>query len=158
MNAEPFFSPVPTSPPQSEAVASTPAADGPPLPDDVTVLKAMIRELLATLQQTQHERDGVQQRLDVLLRKLYGPKAERFDPNQPWLLPELAPTAAAGEPAMATAPVANVTAATAKAPVPGHGRKPLPKELRRERVEHTLSEAERICPCCGLVCQKFVLG
>jgi transposase len=46
-----------------------------------------------------------------------------------------------------------VTAAKAK--TPGHGRQVLPQELRRERIEHTLSEAERRCPCCGVVCQKF---
>jgi hypothetical protein len=62
-----------------------------PLPDDPVVLKQMIQELLATLHQREHELAGVQQRLDQLLRRLYGPKAERFDPNQPWLLPELAP-------------------------------------------------------------------
>ncbi len=48
----------------------------------------MIVELLAALKQAQHECDGLRQRLDQLLRRLYGPKAERFDPNQPWLLPE----------------------------------------------------------------------
>src|SRR4051794_16554174 len=71
----------------------------PPLPDDVAVLKAMIRELLASLQTERREREGLAQRLDLLLRKLYGPKAERFDPNQPWLIPEMAPDAAATEPA-----------------------------------------------------------
>jgi hypothetical protein len=64
-----------------------------PLPSDVLTLHAMIRELVASLKKEQHEREGIQQRLDLLLRKLYGPKAERFDPNQPWLLPELAPDA-----------------------------------------------------------------
>src|SRR6185295_19832333 len=64
-----------------------------PLPEDVPTLQALIRELLDALKKEQHEREGVQQRLDLLLRKLYGPKAERFDPNQPWLLPELAPSA-----------------------------------------------------------------
>jgi transposase len=128
-----------------------------PLPDDVAVLKAMIRELLEALQKTRHERDGVQERLDLLLRKLYGPKAERFDPNQPWLLPEMAPGVAAANdaavPDEAVAPPASE--APAKVKKPGHGRKPLPADLRRERIEHTLPEAERVCPCCGLVCAKF---
>ena len=71
----------------------------PPLPDDVATLHAMIVELLEALQQSQHECAGLQQRLEQLLRRLYGPKAERFDPNQPWLLPELA---GAAEPAKAS--------------------------------------------------------
>jgi transposase len=150
MSAERFISTSPTPP---AAVVATPSPDGLPLPDDVTALKAMIRELLATLQQAKDERDGLQQRLDLLLRKLYGPKAERFDPNQPWLLPEMAPTAATSDVPVTSAD--DATAATAKTPAKGHGRKPLPKELRRERVEHTLTEAERVCPCCGVVCQKF---
>ena len=62
----------------------------PPLPNDVPTLQAMILELLSALKKEQHERAGLQQRLDQLLRRLYGPKAERFDPNQPWLLPEMA--------------------------------------------------------------------
>ncbi len=62
----------------------------PPLPGDLAVCHAMIVELLDALKKSQHECDGLQQRLDQLLRRLYGPKAERFDPNQPWLLPELA--------------------------------------------------------------------
>jgi transposase len=165
MNAERSISTAPL-PPADAATAATSSAPVPerhradatavPLPDDVAVLKAMIRELLEALQQTRHERDGVQERLDVLLRKLYGPKAERFDPNQPWLLPEMAPDAAANGEAVADEPVAPAArATTAKTKQAGHGRKPLPADLRRERIEHTLSEAERVCPCCGLVCAKF---
>ena len=72
---------------RSTSLVTTPIPVGAdtPLPDDVPVLHAMIRELLDALKKTRHECDGVQQRLDLLLRKLYGPKAERFDPNQPWL-------------------------------------------------------------------------
>src|SRR5262249_5178264 len=71
------------------SVLASPAASRvmPPLPDDPALLKQMILELLAALQEERHEREGLQQRLDQLLRRLYGPKAERFDPNQPWLLP-----------------------------------------------------------------------
>jgi transposase len=166
MNAERSTS-TPPLPPANVATAATSSAPVPerlgadttaaPLPDDVAVLKAMIRELLEVLQKTRHERDGVQERLDLLLRKLYGPKAERFDPNQPWLLPEMAPGVAAANgaavPDEAVEPA--TSAATAKAKKPGHGRKPLPAELRRERIEHALPEVERVCPCCGLVCAKF---
>jgi transposase len=136
-----------------------------PLPTDVAVLQAMIRELLEALQKTRHERDGVRERLDLLLRKLYGPKAERINPNQPWLLPEMAPGAANADAVAAPvdqAAAANETAMTAAngaAATPskrqGHGRQRLPADLRRERTEHTLPEAERTCPCCGVVCQKF---
>jgi transposase len=139
---------------QPAATSSPSASADPPLPEDVAVLQAMIRELIAALHQVRHERDGVQERLDLLLRKLYGPKAERFDPQQPWLIPEMAPGDADAAPAEPLA-TAEDTPATSKGQSKGHGRKPLPADLRRQRVEHTLAEAERICPCCGLVCQKF---
>src|SRR5207247_1191219 len=105
----------------------------------------------------QHERAGLQQRLDQLLRRLYGPKAERFDPHQPWLLPELATaddTNGQTNPAPAASDDQTVTEA-AKPKRPGHGRKKLPADLPRRRVEQTLPEAQRLCPCCGEVCPKF---
>src|SRR5947207_5193648 len=60
------------------------------LPDDPAVLKSMILELLATLHDKDRELEGVRHRLDLLLRRLYGPRGERFDPNQPLLFTELA--------------------------------------------------------------------
>ena len=128
------------------------------LPDDVPTLQAMIRELLDALKKEQHEREGVQQRLDLLLRKLYGPKAERFNPEQPWLLPELATAAVTestesrGEESPAPE---DANTATPKRQRHGGGRKKLPDNLQRIRMEHTLSEAERVCPCCNEVCVKF---
>jgi transposase len=117
----------------------------------------MIVELLDALKKEQREREGLQHRLDQLLRRLYGPKAERFDPNQPWLLPELTPGDNVGNDTTSapTPPADTDTAATAKPKRPGHGRKKLPQELPRRRVEHTLPESQRLCPDCGHVCQKF---
>jgi transposase len=152
-------------PPPPAAAGTTPPRHDPscpnhasvPLPNDVAVLQAMICELLETLKKANRDREGLQQRFDLLVRKLYGPKAERFDPNQPWLLPEMAPAAANADAATdAAAPdAADDKTATEKPKAKGHGRKPLPKDLPRTRTEHTLTEAERICPCCGVVCQKF---
>jgi transposase len=115
----------------------------------------MIVELLDALKKEQREREGLQQRLDQLLRRLFGPKAERFDPNQPWLLSDLA--TANADPNEATPPPPTDTDASAPAMPkrPGHGRKPLPADLPRRRIEHTLPEAERVCPDCGEVCRKF---
>jgi len=137
-------------PPTAAANATTPP---PPLPNDVPTLHAMIAELLGALSKSQHELAGVQQRLDQLLRRLYGPKAERFDPNQPWLLPELATANADNN--GATPPAYINETPTAKPKRPGHGRKPLPADLPRRRIEHTLAEAERMCPQCGEVCRPF---
>jgi transposase len=125
------------------------------LPGDLAVCHNMILELLEALKHEQREREGLQQRLDQLLRRLYGPKAERFDPNQPWLLPELA-NADANAPPASTPDTDNGEAlAAAQCKRAGHGRKKLPADLPRRRLEHTLPEAQRLCPCCGEVCQQF---
>src|SRR5713101_6105717 len=82
------------------------------LPDDPVVLKRMLAELLEALHRRDHELQQVQHRLDQLLRRLYGPRAERFDPNQPMLF-----AAPAGEvAATATAPTDPVTEADVDAP------------------------------------------
>jgi transposase len=156
MNTERSNSTCNPSPTRPAATAPTPPNDTTTLPHDVPTLHAMIRELIDFLHKAQRECEGVRQQLDLLLRKLYGPKAERFDPNQPWLLPEMAPENAANE----TAETPNETPAedangAAKKKRNGGGRKKLPDALPRTRQEYTLSEAERVCPCCGEVCQKF---
>jgi transposase len=97
----------------------------------------------------------VQQRLDLLLRKLYGPKAERFNPEQPWLLPEMATDAAAETTESPKEESPTADDAAKKRPRHGGGRKKLPDDLERIRIEHTLREAERMCPCCNQVCVKF---
>src|SRR3977135_1033534 len=101
-----------------------------PLPDDVPTLQAMIRELIDALKKEQHEREGIQQRLDLLLRKLYGPKAERFHPDQPWLLPEwaLGPTAQAEQPPGEESPTTEESAPKRRR---NGGRKKLPENLQR---------------------------
>jgi transposase len=64
--------------------SATPPAN-PPLPDDPVILKRMILELLETLRTTRRQNDQLHHRLDQLLRRLYGPRVEKFDPNQPFL-------------------------------------------------------------------------
>jgi transposase len=116
---------------------------------------APIRELLDALKKSQRECEGVQQRLDLLLRKLYGPKAERFDPNQPWLLLEMAPENGAPEAAEPPAEQSPSDESPSNGKPRKRGRKKIPDHLERIRIEHTLGEAERLCPCCNEVCQKF---
>src|SRR4051812_48846347 len=52
------------------------------LPDDPVVLKRMLEELLVALQQRDRELHQLQARLDQVLRRLFGPRAERLDPSQ----------------------------------------------------------------------------
>src|SRR6516164_8966498 len=117
------------------------------LPDDPVILQQMIRELLDVLTQTRHENEQLQHRLDLLLRRLYGPRTERFDPNQPLLIPDAfddpsATTAQEAPPA--TDPRPEERTGT-KEKQRRHGRKGLPKDLARVPVLYELTEAERRC-------------
>jgi transposase len=129
-----------------------PAAPGLPpavaehLPDDPATLKRMVLELLASLQERQRDNEALRHRLDLLLRRLYGPRGERFDPNQSLLFPEMA----AGQD-MAAAPTETAAPARPKRRCRPHGRRRLPEHLPREPRHHELSEAERVCQGCGQV-------
>jgi transposase len=139
--------------PNPVAPTAAPSATIPSLPDDPALLKQMILELLATLQETRQEREQLQQRLHLLLQRLYGPRTERFNPNQPSLFADIkeaapetpqtsadAATPAAEDDAKSNKPARKHTA---------HGRKQPPKDLPRVPVHHTLSAAELLCPSCG---------
>jgi transposase len=120
------------------------------LHDDPAILQHMIRELLDVLRQTRHENEQLQHRLDLLLRRLYGPRTERFVLNQPLLIPDAfdTPTTLPTQDGSAANP--NPEAATGtKKKQRGHGRKGLPKNLPRVPVVYELTEAERRCPGCG---------
>jgi transposase len=126
---------------------ATPAADTspaalPPLPDDLVVCHRMIQELLTTLREQRHENESLRQRLDQLLRRLYGPRAERVDPAQLALFAELLQAETPPPPA----PEPEEASSRRSKP---HGRRKPPGQLPRERRVYELSEAERRCPCCG---------
>ena len=102
----------------------------------------MIGELLGTVREQRRENEQLRSRLDQLLRRIYGPHSERINPDQPLLFgapPGEAPPAAL--PADEPAPKASTNGR--------HGRRKLPKDLPRQRVEHDLTDAEKLCPCCG---------
>jgi transposase len=128
-----------------------PAAGRPPttaeqLPDDVATLKRMVLELLASLHECDRDIAGYRHRINLLLRRLYGPRGERIDSRQLLLFAEMA----AGQDT-AAAPTESAAAAQPKRRCRPHGRRRLPDNLPREGRHHELSEAERTCPACGQV-------
>jgi len=130
-------------PPTPEPPAPAPAA----LPDDLVILRQMVCELLDALRQSRRENEQLQHRLDLLLRRLYGPRTERFDPSQPLLIPDaFEPVTPEPTDAVPTAPDLRPEPAKKARP---HGRRPLPKALPRETRSHVLTEAELSCPECG---------
>jgi transposase len=131
------------------AAIAVPTVDPAHLPDDPALLKAMLAELLAALRASRQEGERLRERLDQLLRRLYGPRSERLNPDQLLLFPE-PPEDEGVTPPPTTDPDA------AKPRRKGHGRQQLPRHLPRDRRVYELSEAERLCHGCGQA--RVVIG
>src|SRR4051794_8145355 len=132
------------------ATTAVPAVDPAQLPDDPALLKAMLAEVLAALRASRQEGERLRERLDQLLRRLYGPRSERLDPNQRLLFPE-----AQSDEKLAPPPSTDPDEAT-KPRRKGHGRQRLPKHLPRDRRVYELPTAERRCQGCGQA--RVVIG
>jgi hypothetical protein len=98
----------------------------------VGLLKTMIVELLATLHQEQRDKKALQHRLDLLLRRLYGPGSERFAPTQLLLFADL--LSGQDPPPTPTDRAATDTEKKKKPSCRPHGRRHLPDNLHGGRV------------------------
>src|SRR5437588_3858319 len=58
------------------------------LPNDLETLKRMLIEVMVTLHQERREKEQLQQRMKLLLQRLYGPRSERCNPDQGFLFAE----------------------------------------------------------------------
>jgi transposase len=119
-----------------------------PLPEDLTVCHGMIRELAASLRAAQRQLEQLGHRLDLLLRRLYGPRSERVDPGQLLLFGDQAE-----EPTSVVAPGTELPhdppAPGRACPVKGHGRRALPASLPRERRVYGIPADQLTRPGCG---------
>jgi transposase len=93
-----------------------------PLPNDVPTLQEMVRQLLAEIGRLRSDNAELRGKLDAALKHRFGRRSERIPP-----------VAKKDKPAQATP----------------HGRAALPEHLERRQVVHDLTEAEKLCPCCG---------
>jgi transposase len=135
------------------------------LPDDPALLKrmlverdAVIAQRDAALAQVKEEaaqrieamRQKHQAELAALLRRIYGPRNERFDPTQLLLFGQRVDTMPLDEASIAEE---SGEPLTTRSPRPRnqhkHGRGKLPGDLPRIRIEHDLPEPAKKCPCCG---------
>ena len=119
------------------------------LPQDKVTLQDMVLELLTTIQRSRLNEDELRHRIAMLLRRIYGPRTERFDPNQGSLFDEAADGQDQTAPTEPATPPPTEPASRAKRKARPHGRRKLPKDLPRREQHHTLTEAERfrICGC-----------
>src|SRR5579884_1938887 len=147
---------VPAAKPVTPAVVSVVPES--PLPSSVDVLQSMIAELRQALAEQRSRVAELEQAMDVLLRRLLRTPRDLWPADQPALFPEAQPRAdAAASEAVPAVTETAPSAAPQPAPSPktkkkGHGRRSLEellKSLPLQRCEHTLADAERLCPCCG---------
>jgi transposase len=128
----------------ADPAAGLSPTDAQHLPDDVATLKLMVLELLASLHERDRDLEALRHRIGLLLRRLYGPRGERINPDQLLLFVEMAASQDT-----APAPTEPAAAANSKRRCRPHGRRRLPEDLPREARHHELSQAERVCQGCG---------
>jgi transposase len=97
-----------------------------PLPDDVPSLHALLRQVLTELARLRAENAELRGKLDAALKHRFGRRSER----------QVRPKPPKDGSARRCRP---------------HGRSPLPDHLERREVVHDLTDAEKLCPCCGEV-------
>jgi transposase len=136
------------------------------LTDDPKLLKAMLRDMTQRLEERERRIETLLHRLDQLLRRTFGHRAETVDVNQLRLaFADVARETEGEAEAAADGPAERAVQEAFLGPPPdpatikphrkGHGRRRLPEHLRRERIEHTLSESELACPECGRTREKI---
>src|SRR5262249_58626612 len=103
-----------------------PALDPTHLPDDTGVLKQMIAELLATVTQLRTTIDKQQAHIQYLVRRTFGRRTERVEG------PTLFDLSAPAEEAVSV-PSPDVPDRQVVGKRRGHGRRPRPVDLPRER-------------------------
>jgi transposase len=117
------------------------------LPDDPQLLKQLIADLMVELSKKDGRIEQLQHRMDLLLRKLYGAKSEKFDPRQATLFETPPAEPAAAETTLAPAtdntPASEPETSRAASSRPGHGRRKLPDTLKTVAVVHDLTDAEK---------------
>lgn len=100
------------------------------IPDDPQLLKQMIAELMGELSKKDGRIEQLQHRMDLLLRRLYGAKSEKFDPRQANLFEttplEPAVAEVPAEPEADNPPASEPETSRAGSSRRGHGRRKLP--------------------------------
>ncbi len=117
-------------------------------------LKALIAAHAAEIAALKVENERLGQRVVHLEEQLRLERLHRYAPRSEKLTERIfneAEQAAAGEETddVEAAPIADTGLPDAEKPEPKkRGRKPLPEDLPRERIEHDLPEDHKACPCC----------
>ena len=114
------------------------------LPDEPAVLKQLVVQLFAELQKTKTALERQEHHMHLLLRRLYGGKSEKFDPQQGLLFDlhadDEADAAEIASPQVSETPPSPPRTAKNR---DKHGRSRIPDTIEREEVIHDLTESEK---------------
>ena len=119
------------------------------LPDDPVLLKQMIVQIKReAAEQIEAMRQRHKAEMNAILRRFYGPHAERFDPTQ-LLLFGLAVAEQMPVDEKVVEAESGEKLTTRRINRHKHGRGKLPDHLPRVEVVHDLTDEQKQCPCCG---------
>ena len=120
------------------------------LPDDPVILRGVLMQVMEMLGTANGKITELQQKIEQMVRQLYGRKSEKWDPNQA-IMDELLATVLEHRAVSAKeeAPVAEVKIDAHTRKVHRHGRTVFPETLKHEEIVIPVPEAERICPVTG---------
>ena len=116
-------------------------------PRDLDEALNVIAILHEQLQKSKREVELLRYRLDVLCRRLFGKKSEKVDPNQLQLAFEVLQEMGSTTEPLELDSSESFPRVTVRSHQRGKGRRPLPKELPRERLVLDVEEAEKTCGC-----------
>ena len=115
--------------------------------DDLTTARTLIATLQDQLSRAERENASLRHQLDLLCQRLFGRKSERVSPDQL----RLAFAQLANEPGPAAEPVemdsGERPGRTRRRVGRPTGRRPLPADLPRHRVEIDVPEVDKTCAC-----------
>lgn len=107
-----------------------------------------IETLTKAMAAAEQRQQALTHQLELLSRRLYGPKSEKFHPDQ-LLLDGVLIAALDQGPVPVAAPPAPTPVKPHQRQAPGHGRDELPAHLERVEVPLDLPTAEKVCPVTG---------
>jgi transposase len=120
------------------------------LPDDLALLKSLVKDLFLALKDKEESIDKLRHQLHEALRRHYGRKSETIDPGQMNLFIQQIEEELRNLP---TVPV--VPSLQEKKELNGHGRRKPSKTLPRQRTVYPLPQDKKTCPDCGTALRKI---
>lgn len=122
-----------------------PLPDPDSLPDDSALLKQLVIQLIQEIRADRREKESLEHRIDLLLRRLYGRSSEKLDPRQGTLFDLQTQEASPAEPASVQQAEREESGDTAtKKKRQGHGRRPKPDSLEVREKVYDLTDAEKV--------------